>query len=222
MGGATAPPDEVFGPAGAVPAHPEECFGLGLAVRLRPGGELGLKGPGYRGLVCVCPSASCLLRLHRPQPLWVGPWNVDPVGVFGRGKGVSALKGSARRPTGGGGRGGVAGGCGGGHFPVMLLLLMAPQLINFLVSIPQLFKLRPCPRHRLPTYDEQTGLLRCSYVNDRATIVQDDSMNLTLINVVLRIKPMTEPALAASLLLIQALCCALALFLRFGWAGGIY
>ena len=109
-----------------------------------------------------------------------------------------------------------------GHFPVMLLLLMAPQVVNFLVSIPQLFKLRPCPRHRLPTYDERTGLLRCSYVNDRATIVQDDSMNLTLINLVLRFKPMTEPALAATLLLIQALCCALALFLRFGWAGGIY
>ena len=109
-----------------------------------------------------------------------------------------------------------------GHFPVMLLLLMAPQVVNFVVSIPQLFKLRPCPRHRLPTYDERTGLLRCSYVNDRATIVQDDSMNLTLINLVLRVKPMTEPALAASLLLIQALCCALALFLRFGWAGGIY
>jgi len=109
-----------------------------------------------------------------------------------------------------------------GHFPVMLLLLMLPQLVNFLVSIPQLFKLRPCPRHRLPTYDERTGLLRCSYVNDRATIVQDDSMNLTLINLVLRIKPMTEPALAATLLVLQALCCALALFLRFGWAGGIY
>ena len=109
-----------------------------------------------------------------------------------------------------------------GHFPVMLLLLMAPQLVNFVVSIPQLFKLRPCPRHRLPTYDERTGLLRCSYVNDRATIVDRDSMNLTLINVVLRFRPMTEPALAATLLLLQALCCALALFLRFGWAGGIY
>ena len=109
-----------------------------------------------------------------------------------------------------------------GHFPVMLLLLMAPQLVNFVVSIPQLFKLRPCPRHRLPTYDERTGLLRCSYVNDRATIVDRDSMNLTLINLVLRLRPMTEPALAATLLLLQALCCALALFLRFGWAGGIY
>ena len=109
-----------------------------------------------------------------------------------------------------------------GHFPVMLLLLMAPQLVNFVVSIPQLFKLRPCPRHRLPTYDERTGLLRCSYVNDRATIVDRDSMNLTLINLVLRLRPMTEPALAATLLVLQALVCALALFLRFGWAGGIY
>ena len=109
-----------------------------------------------------------------------------------------------------------------GHFPVMLLLLMLPQVVNFVVSIPQLFKLRPCPRHRLPTYDERTGLLRCSYVNDRKVIVDGDSMNLTLINVVLRIKPMTEPALAATLLVLQASCCALALFLRFGWAGGIY
>ena len=109
-----------------------------------------------------------------------------------------------------------------GHFPVMLLLLMAPQLVNFGVSIPQLFKLRPCPRHRLPTYDERTGLLKCSYVNDRSKIVERDSMNLTLINVVLRVRPMTEPALVATLLLLQALCCALALFLRFGWAGGIY
>ena len=104
----------------------------------------------------------------------------------------------------------------------MLLLLMAPQLINFLVSIPQLFKLRPCPRHRLPTYDERTGLLKCSYVNDRSKIVERDSMNLTLINVVLRVRPMTEPALAATLLVLQALVCALALFLRFGWVGGIY
>ena len=47
-------------------------------------------------------------------------------------------------------------------------------------------------------------------------------MNLTLINLVLRVKPMTEPALAATLLVMQALVCALALFLRFGWAGGIY
>jgi len=111
-----------------------------------------------------------------------------------------------------------------GHFPIMLLLLMAPQVVNFLLSIPQLFKLRPCPRHRLPTFDERTGLLHFSLVNDRADLVpaSEDGMNLTLINVVLRLRPMTEPALAATLLLLQAVVCALALFLRFGWAGGIY
>ncbi|EGB05877.1 hypothetical protein AURANDRAFT_3004, partial [Aureococcus anophagefferens] len=49
-----------------------------------------------------------------------------------------------------------------GHFPVMLMALMVPQLLNFLISVPQLFKLRPCPRHRLPTFDEATGYLRFS------------------------------------------------------------
>ena len=51
---------------------------------------------------------------------------------------------------------------------------------------------------------KEAGLLRCSYVNGRAVIVQDDSMNLTLINLVLRVKPMTEPALASTLLVPQA------------------
>ena len=32
-------------------------------------------------------------------------------------------------------------------------------MLNFVYSIPQLFKFVPCPRHRLPTFDVQTGLL---------------------------------------------------------------
>ena len=112
-----------------------------------------------------------------------------------------------------------------GHFPVMLMALMVPQLLNFLISVPQLFKLRPCPRHRLPTFDEATGYLRFSRVNDRATTVPDGAniMNLTLINAALRAcGGLTEPALAALLLAVQAATCAAAVALRFALVGRVY
>lgn len=37
-----------------------------------------------------------------------------------------------------------------GHFSKTTLLFFIPQIINFLYSVPQLFHLIPCPRHRLP------------------------------------------------------------------------
>ena len=37
-----------------------------------------------------------------------------------------------------------------GHFSETLLFFFIPQLINFAYSLPQLFKIVPCPRHRLP------------------------------------------------------------------------
>lgn len=37
-----------------------------------------------------------------------------------------------------------------GHFSETLLLFFIPQIINFVYSLPQLFKIVPCPRHRLP------------------------------------------------------------------------
>ncbi len=37
-----------------------------------------------------------------------------------------------------------------GHFSKTLLLFLLPQIFNFIYSSPQLFKLYPCPRHRLP------------------------------------------------------------------------
>lgn len=37
-----------------------------------------------------------------------------------------------------------------GHFSKTLLLFFVPQLINFALSLPQLFGLVPCPRHRVP------------------------------------------------------------------------
>ncbi|GLJ49675.1 hypothetical protein SUGI_1054170, partial [Cryptomeria japonica] len=46
-----------------------------------------------------------------------------------------------------------------GHFSETLLLFFLPEVLNFLYSCPQLFKIVPCPRHRLPSYDPQTQLL---------------------------------------------------------------
>ena len=37
-----------------------------------------------------------------------------------------------------------------GLFSKTLLLFFIPQVLNFVYSTPQLFKLIPCPRHRLP------------------------------------------------------------------------
>ena len=39
-----------------------------------------------------------------------------------------------------------------GHFSKTLLLFFIPQIINFILSAPQLFGLVPCPRHRVPRY----------------------------------------------------------------------
>ena len=49
-----------------------------------------------------------------------------------------------------------------GHFSKTLLLLLMPQIINFIYSTPQLFRLIPCPRHRLPRFNNRSGLLEPS------------------------------------------------------------
>lgn len=48
------------------------------------------------------------------------------------------------------------------HFSKTLLLLLVPQILNFIYSLPQLFKVVPCPRHRLPEFNARTGLLEPS------------------------------------------------------------
>lgn len=50
------------------------------------------------------------------------------------------------------------------HFSKTLLLLLIPQIFNFLYSCPQIFKFIPCPRHRLPKFNARTGLLEPSVV----------------------------------------------------------
>ena len=52
-----------------------------------------------------------------------------------------------------------------GHFSKTMLLLFIPQIVNFIYSCPQLFKLVPCPRHRLPKFNETDGLMYPSRTN---------------------------------------------------------
>lgn len=50
-----------------------------------------------------------------------------------------------------------------GYFNKTLLLFFAPQILNFLYSVPQLFGAIPCPRHRLPKFDAQTDRVGMSF-----------------------------------------------------------
>ena len=50
-----------------------------------------------------------------------------------------------------------------GHNAKTVLLFFLPQIANFLYSCPQLFKLIPCPRHRMPGYDRPTDRLVVSW-----------------------------------------------------------
>lgn len=45
-----------------------------------------------------------------------------------------------------------------GHFSEEILIFSAPQVFNFILSTPQLFKIIPCPRHRLPDFNDETNL----------------------------------------------------------------
>lgn len=49
------------------------------------------------------------------------------------------------------------------HYSKTLLLFFLPQVFNFVYSAPQLFGFVPCPRHRLPRFDERSGLLEPSW-----------------------------------------------------------
>ncbi|KAG5555788.1 hypothetical protein RHGRI_006436 [Rhododendron griersonianum] len=81
-----------------------------------------------------------------------------------------------------------------GHFSETLLIFFLPQVLNFLLSLPQLSGYIPCPRHRLPRFDPQTGLL--TGTNDG-----------TLVNLFLRqFGRMSEKSLCILLLVFQ-LCC---------------
>eukprot|EP00668_Euglena_longa_P038912 GGOE01050040.1.p1 GENE.GGOE01050040.1~~GGOE01050040.1.p1 ORF type:complete len:427 (-),score=164.27 GGOE01050040.1:332-1456(-) len=106
-----------------------------------------------------------------------------------------------------------------GHFTKTSMLFFLPQLINFVLSLPQLMPQRlapmvpfckPCPRHRVPTFNPDTGLL-------------ENSGNYTLLNAYLWLfGPCTEEQLCRSLLCFQVLCCAVGFYVRYYLAALFY
>ena len=127
-----------------------------------------------------------------------------------------------------------------GHFSKTLLLLFIPQIFNFIYSSPQLFRLVPCPRHRLPRFNARTGLLEPSvtqWQHPPAPLVAkllrllhhlhllkveenrhgeiDESTNFTILNLwLVWFGPMREDRLAVGLLVLQTLCGLFGLFIR--------
>lgn len=127
-----------------------------------------------------------------------------------------------------------------GHFSKTLLLLFIPQIFNFLYSTPQLFRIIPCPRHRLPKFNASTGLLDASVTewvappprlvaialellerlrlvrltkNEEGKIVE--STNLTILNLwLVWMGPMKEDKLAWSMVAVQTVCGLFGLFVR--------
>lgn len=131
-----------------------------------------------------------------------------------------------------------------GHFSKTMLLFFIPQVLNFLYSLPQLFHIIPCPRHRLPRLNATTGKLEMSYskfktkslstlgtyilkvvkilhiVDVRSGMDEDgeysECNNMTLINFVIKlIGPIHERNLTLLLLLIQVLGSMIAFSVRY-------
>eukprot|EP00042_Codosiga_hollandica_P025326 m.111825 g.111825 ORF g.111825 m.111825 type:complete len:421 (+) comp51836_c0_seq1:2-1264(+) len=131
------------------------------------------------------------------------------------------------------------------HFSKTVLLFMIPQVFNFVFSVPQLFKIVPCPRHRMPKLNAETGLLEMSYapfkqeelsslgrlvifVARTLRLVHLDEANsqvsnFTIINMLLRwFGPMSEQRLCVYVLLVQVLGSAFAFGVRYKLAGVFY
>jgi UDP-N-acetylglucosamine--dolichyl-phosphate N-acetylglucosaminephosphotransferase len=129
------------------------------------------------------------------------------------------------------------------HFSKTLLLLLIPQIINFIYSVPQLFKIIPCPRHRLPRFNARTGLREPSVTAwpperppsklltavflvlakmqlleveiDPKTNRIASTSNLTIINLWLIWRgPLREDHLCRELLIMQTICGLLGLLVR--------
>ncbi|KAM7203805.1 Glycosyl transferase family 4 domain containing protein [Naviculisporaceae sp. PSN 640] len=133
-----------------------------------------------------------------------------------------------------------------GHFSKTLILLLIPQIFNFCYSVPQLFGLVPCPRHRLPRFNARTGLLEPSvtpWTEDRqpkapiawglrmldklkllrVTLDEQgrfvETTNFTLINLWLVWRgPLREDRLALELTAMQTVLGLFGLFVRHGLA----
>ncbi|XP_039722543.1 UDP-N-acetylglucosamine--dolichyl-phosphate N-acetylglucosaminephosphotransferase isoform X2 [Pteropus medius] len=131
-----------------------------------------------------------------------------------------------------------------GHFSKTMLLFFMPQVFNFLYSLPQLLHIIPCPRHRVPRLNTNTGKLEMSYSKFKTkslsflgtfilkvaesfqlvTVHQNENEdgaftecnNMTLINLLLKVfGPMHERNLTLLLLLLQILGSAVTFSIRY-------
>lgn len=135
-----------------------------------------------------------------------------------------------------------------GHFSKTLILFFMPQIVNFLYSIPQLFKFVPCPRHRLPKYDSKSDLLHISTTEfhvDELNILgrimvtvfkalkiiswqqlpdgRVITNNFTLINFVMVVfGPVHEKVVTQMLMGVQVCCTVLAFVIRYPMASYFY
>nr|CAG4644027.1 EOG090X07N9 [Lepidurus arcticus] len=138
-----------------------------------------------------------------------------------------------------------------GHFSKTVLLFFVPQIVNFVISLPQLFHLVPCPRHRLPRLNKETGLLDPSVSQFKNASLhplgrillqiweffglvrwtknlgedgnENEVTNFTLINAALNwFGPMRENNLTTLLLVLQTISSAVAFTIRYPLASVFY
>ncbi|XP_063722997.1 UDP-N-acetylglucosamine--dolichyl-phosphate N-acetylglucosaminephosphotransferase-like [Symsagittifera roscoffensis] len=131
-----------------------------------------------------------------------------------------------------------------GHFSKTLLLMFIPQIVNFVYSVPQLFRMVPCPRHRLPRYDPDIDkshasetqfkskdlkaisslvifiLKTCRLLKVKESTVDGEKWmtcnNMTLNNLVLiHSGPMREDKLCIVILVLQVTCSCVAFVIRY-------
>ncbi|KAF6757452.1 UDP-N-acetylglucosamine-dolichyl [Ephemerocybe angulata] len=103
------------------------------------------------------------------------------------------------------------------HFSKTLLLFFMPQIFNFVLSVPQLFGLVPCPRHRVPRFDPETNLLHPS----KAQFLKPPSKLSTLILRIFSILGLEE-RLNQLLMCTQVAGSVVAFVVRYGLAGLVY
>ncbi|KAJ1982598.1 tunicamycin resistance protein [Dimargaris xerosporica] len=127
-----------------------------------------------------------------------------------------------------------------GHFSKTMMLFFLPQIFNFVYSSPQLFRLIPCPRHRMPQFNPRTNCLEPSYSDVRTlsrprqwlAIALDrlgladarydkngrlvEVSNLTLLNwLLVGLGPCHEQTLALRVIAVQAFGTAIAFVIRY-------
>jgi UDP-N-acetylglucosamine--dolichyl-phosphate N-acetylglucosaminephosphotransferase len=140
----------------------------------------------------------------------------------------------------------LAAACILGHYSKTMLFFLVPQIINFLISLPQLFKLIPCPRHRLPKINLIDGMLYPSSFSLTPENVKTNQFilkifkilkiisiqkeeeelivsNFTILNMILVwVGPVKEVHLAIIFLFLQTAFCSIALLGRHYFANFLF